>query len=163
MPRSAIGLLMLCAVAAPLSASADLAPPPGYKEKCTVKKQQKPGETCTACTDAYHRKPDACADKLAKEGYTRRCKTRGASTWTEVWCRPGKGKHGPKKGGDGAKPGKALEDPTQAVAPHGCPVDAGAEADAVEDAPRGLGTAGFAGLGVGVLLIGLALARRRAD
>ena len=69
-------------------ATADIPPPPDYVERCTIKKQQKPGEVCVLCSDAYFRKPDACKDRYEPLGYGKRCRTRGASTWSEVWCGP---------------------------------------------------------------------------
>lgn len=69
------------------SASADVAPPPGYVEKCSVEKQRGAGEDCVACS-TYFAEADACQKKHAPRGYAERCRTRGASTWTEVWCKP---------------------------------------------------------------------------
>jgi MYXO-CTERM domain-containing protein len=72
------------------TALADVAPPPGYVERCTVEKQQKPNETCIACS-TYHAEHDACAKQHAGRGFAHRCQTRGASVWTEVWCKPSSG------------------------------------------------------------------------
>ncbi|MBK8994543.1 MAG: hypothetical protein IPM35_02165 [Myxococcales bacterium] len=69
------------------SASADVAPPPGYVEKCSVEKQRGAGEDCAACS-TYFAEADACQKQYAPRGYAERCRTRGASTWTEVWCKP---------------------------------------------------------------------------
>jgi hypothetical protein len=69
------------------TARADVPPGPGYIESCTVELQQIGGTECVACGDAYHGDREACARKLAPQGYARRCKSRGASVWTEVWCR----------------------------------------------------------------------------
>ena len=69
-------------------AQADLAPPPGYVEVCTVDRQQKPNERCELCSKSYFREPDGCKKKLASKGFSQRCRSRGASVWTEVWCRP---------------------------------------------------------------------------
>ncbi len=84
-------VLVCLALIAPLVlsasiASADLPPPPGYVEKCTVAKQQKESTSCVLCGDAYFREPDACANRYLEKGYTKACQTRGASTWEEVWC-----------------------------------------------------------------------------
>jgi hypothetical protein len=69
------------------SARADVAPPPDYVESCTVARQQAPGEQCQAC-DAWHGDREICARTLASSaGWAKRCQTRGASTWTEIWCR----------------------------------------------------------------------------
>ena len=72
------------------TAFADLAPPPGYVEPCTVDKQQKSNETCIACS-TYHAEPDACVKQHAGRGFAHRCRSRGASVWTEVWCKPSSG------------------------------------------------------------------------
>jgi len=66
---------------------ADVAPPAGFVETCTVEQQQGPNRECVLCGDSYYKEPDACAHKLETAGYTKSCKTRGASTWKEVWCR----------------------------------------------------------------------------
>ena len=69
-------------------ASADVAPAPDYVEQCTVAVVQEAGEQCVSCGDSYHGDREACARRFEPEGYARRCRTRGASTWDEVWCRP---------------------------------------------------------------------------
>ncbi len=87
--RQVLSLAVLLTVACLGGAAlADVPPPPGYVEQCTVAKQQKRGAACVSCGDAYHGDRDACERSLAPQGYERRCKTRGASVWTEVWCRP---------------------------------------------------------------------------
>jgi|GEM_PF-3301152 len=83
--RVALAALVLLFIAPP--ALADVPPPPGYVESCTVAKQKKAGEECVSCGAAYFREPDACKKMYAGQGYERRCRTRGASTWDEVWCR----------------------------------------------------------------------------
>jgi hypothetical protein len=71
------------------AAAADVAPPPDYVESCTVANSQQPGRIeCLSCGESYFGAPTACRDKHAAAGYELRCKTRGASTWGEVWCRP---------------------------------------------------------------------------
>lgn len=82
-------LAALClSVLAPV-AHADIAPPPGYVEACTVPRVQasNPGQTCVSC-DAWHGGREGCEAYEAK-GFIRRCKTRGASTWDEVLCKAG--------------------------------------------------------------------------
>lgn len=71
------------------TAVADVPPPPGYVEQCTVEKQCKKDEEGDAC-GAWHGDRDKCEKKHAQDGFVRRCKTRGASVWTEVYCRPRK-------------------------------------------------------------------------
>lgn len=68
-----------------LTARADLPPPPGYVEVCTVAIQcgsDTPGKVCSA----YHSGREAC-DALEQEGWSRMCKTAGASVWNEVFCK----------------------------------------------------------------------------
>jgi len=78
-------------LALPQTARADIAPPPGYVEQCTLEKLQKDGtKTCQACS-TYFREPDKCEQQFAKTAYTKACRAGGASTWTEMWCKP-KGK-----------------------------------------------------------------------
>lgn len=79
--------LAVTAVSTP--ALADLAPPPGYVEKCTVENHQKDGKTCTSCAADFKNR-DRCESELGPKGYTRACRTRGASVWSEVWCLEGK-------------------------------------------------------------------------
>ena len=71
-----------------LTAKADLPPPKDYVEDCTVKKQQKTGETCISCGDSYFDDIDACQKQYQPKGYAKRCQTMGASVWKEVWCKP---------------------------------------------------------------------------
>ena len=71
---------------APGVAHADIAPPPGFTERCTPLRVQQEGETCQAC-GAWFREHDKCENTLGKQGFSRRCKTRGASVWTEIWCK----------------------------------------------------------------------------
>ena len=84
MLRAALAALALTALASP--ALADIPPPPGYVEQCTVDKQREAGEECVSCS-TYHGEPDKCEKAYGEAGYTRRCRTRGASVWSEVWCR----------------------------------------------------------------------------
>jgi hypothetical protein len=81
--RALLALFVVASVASP--ALADLAPPPGYVEKCTVENHQKDGRTCTSCAADFKRR-DRCELELGVKGYTRACRTRGASVWSEVWC-----------------------------------------------------------------------------
>lgn len=80
-------LLIAAFLLVPVAALADLAPPPGYQEQCTIERVQQAGELCQLCTGAYHGDRDYCERELAGQGYEHRCRTRGASTWREVWCR----------------------------------------------------------------------------
>lgn len=69
-----------------LVAHADIPPPPGYVESCTVEKVQTADTECTGCA-GYFGGREPC-EALEAEGYAAVCQTRGASTWTEVMCRP---------------------------------------------------------------------------
>ena len=66
-------------------ARADLPPPDGYVEQCTVNKQQTPGKTCVACKNDFSGS-GACQQKYGPQGYTKGCQSWGGSVWTEVWC-----------------------------------------------------------------------------
>jgi hypothetical protein len=72
---------------APSRARADLAPPPGYVETCTLEKQKKPELECHSCA-AYHGNAMHCPESLEAYGFKQQCRSRGASVWSEVWCRP---------------------------------------------------------------------------
>lgn len=67
-------------------AFADIPPPPGYVEQCTIEKQCKKEEEGDACS-AWHGERDKCEKKHAQDGFVRKCRTGGASVWTEVYCR----------------------------------------------------------------------------
>lgn len=72
------------------SASADVAPPPGYVEPCVIEKICDRDEECVTCPADYHDFAAAistCELNLGPHGFEKRCQTRGASRWDEVWCR----------------------------------------------------------------------------
>lgn len=81
------GYILLASV--PSVALADVAPPIGYIEKCTVKKQQKADEVCRWCR-TYFRKPKACQKRFKTTVFKKRCRKGGASVWSELWCAPKK-------------------------------------------------------------------------
>ena len=91
--RTTLLSLRLCSLAAvvltPLLGYADVPPPPGYVEQCTIEKQCKKEEEGDACS-AWHGDRDTCQKKHAQDGFVFKCKSRGASVWTEVYCRPKK-------------------------------------------------------------------------
>lgn len=72
-------------------ALADVAPPSDYVEQCTVAKKQTAGKECEACKNDYRSfqadTQDPCKFQYEPGGYTKICQSRGASVWTEVWCR----------------------------------------------------------------------------
>jgi len=85
--RSALALFSFAATLGSAAlASADLAPPPGFVETCTLEKQQSAGSECFSCA-AYYGNHEHCPDSLAQYGFTQSCRSRGASVWSEVWCR----------------------------------------------------------------------------
>jgi MYXO-CTERM domain-containing protein len=73
------------------TALADVPPPDGYVEECTVAKKQVSGRSCAACQNDYRSfatsAVDPCQSQYASQGYEKICKSWGASVWTEVWCR----------------------------------------------------------------------------
>lgn len=69
------------------AARADVPPPEGYVEQCTAEKQCKKTEDADVCS-AWHGERDKCSKAHAADGFVYKCKTRGASAWSEVWCRP---------------------------------------------------------------------------
>jgi len=90
-------LIALFLLAAPCLARADIPPPAGFVESCTIEKQCKANEEGLVC-GANHTDTENCKKLHASDGYAYRCKTNGASVWTEVWCRPkGKSPAPPKK------------------------------------------------------------------
>src|SRR3954464_11398121 len=68
------------------SARADIAPPPGYVEACSLEKQSGAGKECFSCS-AYHGNFNHCSESLASYGFSQGCRTRGASVWSEGWGR----------------------------------------------------------------------------
>lgn len=146
---------LLALLLAPATASADIPPPAGYVEKCTVDQAQaRTGVTCEMCGDAYHGDREACANKFAATTtMSRECQTSGASTWDEVWC-------------DSAKPlsaeDKAASEKVAAeqAAPTGTEDKGQKGCGCVASDPEPAG--GFALLALGVGLLGLGRARRRS-
>ena len=66
---------------------ADIAPPPGYVEKCAISRVQKEGQSCTTCRGWYGGAGE-CSKSLEPKGYIFNCRTAGASVWVEIWCKP---------------------------------------------------------------------------
>lgn len=75
---------LLLTTAAP--SRADVAPPADFVETCTLERQASAGEECNACR-AYHGNHKHCPESLAAFGFAKKCRSRGASSWSEVWCR----------------------------------------------------------------------------
>jgi len=85
------------------AARADIPPPEGYVETCTLEKQGTAENECVSC-GSFHGTPEKCSTLHGADGYTKNCQAGGASVWTEIWCRP-------KAGGTVAQaPDKPAED-----------------------------------------------------
>lgn len=69
-------------------ARADVPPPDGYIEQCTVARKEQPGTTCEACPNSYesYQGNDPCITKYTGTKFAKACRSGGASFWTEVWC-----------------------------------------------------------------------------
>ena len=77
------GVLLLGAASI---AYADVPPPPGYVEQCSIVKQKKDGEDCQT-SRPYYGDRNRGQREWGTKGYTRRCRTNGASVWMEIWCK----------------------------------------------------------------------------
>lgn len=65
-------------------AFADIPPPLGTVETCTVANHQRDGRVCVPC-EGWHGGREPC-EALEAKGYAQVCRTSGASVWTEVMC-----------------------------------------------------------------------------
>jgi MYXO-CTERM domain-containing protein len=65
---------------------ADMPPPDGYVEACTIAKKKAATSECLECRGWYGN-VNWCTNLLAPYCYTKLCNTYGASVWTEVFCR----------------------------------------------------------------------------
>ena len=63
-------------------ARADIAPPPGFVESCTLQKQSRAGRECFNCS-AYHGNANHCSESLKTYGFSESCRSRGASVWSD--------------------------------------------------------------------------------
>lgn len=90
-----LGVFVLLLIGAH-QAHADAPPPIGYVEHCTLQKQEKEPDTCEACSNGqsveYSEGKDKCTTTYKPQGYVKLCQTRGASAWTEIWCKNPEGK-----------------------------------------------------------------------
>jgi hypothetical protein len=65
----------------------------GYEEPCTVEAMARAGgaasasgaHVCKRCKNYFDNAGEHCAHELPA-GFVRACKTRGVTTWYEVWC-----------------------------------------------------------------------------
>ncbi len=151
-----IGLVALLASGI---ARADLPPPEGYVERCTV-------EVCGAAGGEMCRasfKGRETCEALEARGYTARCRTRGASVWAEALCKPeaqgqtaSAGTTNAIQGAEGEP--SATPPPSQPSAPSAAPAPVGSGGCAsVPTAPSW--SAGF--LAVASMLAVFGSARRR--
>ncbi|MCC6525894.1 MAG: hypothetical protein IT373_24820 [Polyangiaceae bacterium] len=136
---SSFGVVCLGWLGAPAVARADIPPEPGYVESCDVLYAQQPTERCETC-GADHRDRAACERKYQGTKSTRRCQTRGASVWQELWCRP-------------LEAGEAPSPAPQALPGRGCACDLGA--------PSAPGESNGAALLVGLCVAAVVARRRR--
>lgn len=136
-------------------AVADIAPPPGYVERCTVARVQKenPGQTCVSC-DAWHGGREDCEQHEA-QGYVKQCKTRGASTWDEVLCKAGTPAAEPAPDPTPGEPTEA--EPAEPAQEEPNPAEAGLEAE-----PQSAGCTTVPGLPGGWFLALTVLIGRRS-
>lgn len=144
--RLAPCLLALVMGALPSVVRADVPPPDGYVEECTVPKAQaRTSQACQSCS-AWHGDADACAKQFAGTTFASECRSYGASTWDEVWCDPKQPRAA--EAPTDVKPKPTVDDapPPSAGSSRGCSIDrAGAPA----------------GLAWGLLAIALARRLRR--
>ena len=82
----ALGLALASSMAVMGSARADVPPPDGYVEKCTVAKQETPATECLACGSG-HFANGRCSKLLTPYCFGNVCQSYGATAFTEVWCR----------------------------------------------------------------------------
>jgi hypothetical protein len=83
-----LGLLVatVFAMAGASRALADMPPPDGYVETCTIARQQTSKTECLECMD-MHDQTERCTNLLAPYCYVKVCKTWGSTSFTEVLCR----------------------------------------------------------------------------
>lgn len=185
MNRLVVATVVALGAAISVPAAADIAPPPGYEETCTLEQVQVAGNSCVECRGSFQDR-EACATEWSPQGYEKACQTRGASVWTEIWCTAAD--PAAEGSAEGSAEGTPAEDDAddEAAADEGttdetdegttdeaaATDDDGEEGDdeAQETAPadpparsRGCATAasGGASAGMGLLLLGLVGLRRR--
>ena len=97
-------------------AHADVPPPAGYVEQCTLEKQKKAGEDCQT-SRPWHGDPDKGDLEWGAKGYKQRCRTNGASAWTEIWCKAADPVKPPEPATVAAEPAKPPEPTTTPSTP----------------------------------------------
>jgi MYXO-CTERM domain-containing protein len=122
-----LAALLFATTSLPSGARADVGPDPDYVESCSLEQQRREGDDCFECRASFQDR-DACK-RHAEGGYAPRCQTRGASVWTEIWCRV---KPSSERRDDFAQPPPGKDEPielasaddsakgVQAPEKHGC-------------------------------------------
>ena len=174
MNRLVVATVVVLGAAISVPAAADIAPPPGYEETCTLEQVQVPGNSCVECRGSFQDR-EACATEWSPQGYEKACQTRGASVWTEIWCTAAEAPAAEEGSAEGTPAPDDTDDETAAeegTTDEAAATDDGEAGDdeAQETAPadpparsRGCATAasGGASAGMGLLLLGLVGLRRR--
>ena len=78
--------IALAALALPAAALGDIPPPKDYVEMCTVEKACGKADEARGCR-RHVSEAEKCKAELAKDGWTYKCRSAGASNFTEIWCR----------------------------------------------------------------------------
>src|SRR4051812_33584523 len=86
-PSRALGLTLLAVFALPCAASADVPPPPGFVETCTVATQQElGGGPCESVATLHGGVAPVDEAPLRARGLTMRCTGGGATVGVAVYC-----------------------------------------------------------------------------
>ena len=87
MKHKVLAAIVLCAGLGGLARADPVPMPRRLAKDCTVAKQQKAAETCTACTRPRD-KPEQCAEQKSKVGFAHRCDGLcSGGTCVEIWCK----------------------------------------------------------------------------
>jgi hypothetical protein len=79
----------LASAALARQAVADVAPPAGYVEQCTIAKKQRSGSECVECRTMreMYANSDRCVLLLSPYCFQKVCEVWGGASYLEVWCR----------------------------------------------------------------------------
>jgi hypothetical protein len=82
-------LALVCPLLFATPARADVAPPSGYTEKCTLEKKTTPTSECVQCQAIREGYPNAdrCTSLLSPYCYVLVCGAWGGVSYPEIWCR----------------------------------------------------------------------------
>jgi hypothetical protein len=89
--RYSVGCCAILVAVFSTVARADVAPPAGYVERCTLDETCPLGKECVLCPADFqdvNQRTSVCETNLGSLGFVKQCRSRGASVWREVWCRP---------------------------------------------------------------------------